>query len=380
MSTLKALVASRRVLISAGPGGVGKTTVAAALGVLAAQGGRRVLVATIDPAPRLADALGVPSLGPAPTALPDQAAQALGIGGGGRLDAARIDTALAFRRLVESQVADPEMRRRIFENAIYRQMTSTLTGSQEYAATLALFDFFQSGAYDVIVLDTPPTANALDFLDAPRRIADAVSSPAIKWFARPASGGRFSLQRLRSAGALAIQRLGKLVGSQFLDDLGAFFADFQGVLGGFLERARAIETLLRRPEVSFLLVLAPELPAVNEALYFQERLQRAGLALDAFVANRVLPAPGLVDPADLEAHLFALPALGSWSPAERAAAAADLGTAAEYLARTAESQRRQLTRLHQRAPGVPVLEIPLLAHDVSSMAALRSLGEHLGGI
>ncbi len=313
------LLSRRRILVSAGPGGVGKTTVAASLGALAARAGRRTLVATIDPAPRLADALGV-TLGADPVALPATACRALGIPEGS-LYAARIDPALSFRRLVEAKVDDMEMRRRIFTNPIYRQMTTSLTGSQEYAATLALYDFHNSGAYDLIVLDTPPTANALDFLDAPHRIAEAVSSPVVSWFARSGEkAGRFSLRRLGSGGALILQRMGKFVGSRFLDDLGAFLSDFQGVLGGFLDRARAIEGLLRQPEVGFLLVLAPELPAVDEALYFHSRLRSAGFTLDAFVANRVLPAPGLAATEAIRRELAQVPGLAglarrmSWRP------------------------------------------------------------------
>jgi anion-transporting ArsA/GET3 family ATPase len=377
------LLAHRRILVTAGPGGVGKTTVAASLGALAARTGRRTLVATIDPAPRLADALGLPALGADPALLPAAACRALGIPEGS-LAAARIDPSLAFRRLVEAQVADPEMRRRIFENPIYRQMTTTLTGSQEYAATLALYDFHRSGAWDLVVLDTPPTANALDFLDAPQRIARAVTSPVVSWFARARAdegASRFSLRRLRAGGALVLQRLGKLVGSRFLDDLGVFLADFQGVLGGFLERAHAIDALLRQPEVAFLLVLAPELPAVEEALFFHGRLSEAKLGLDAFVANRVVPAAELLPAAEISGHLDAYldtrePSL--WG-AEREAAARALADTADHLGRLAESQRRELERLAQRAPGIPVLQVPLLAHEPASAAALRSIGDRLAG-
>ncbi len=376
---LSDVLARRRILVSAGPGGVGKTTVAAAIAALSARAHRRTLVATIDPAPRLADALGLPALGDTPTRLPPEASRMLGAPDG-MVWAARIDTALAFQRLVEAQVPDPEMRRRIFDNAIYRQVTTSLTGSQEYAATLALYDFHHSGDFDLVVLDTPPTANALDFLDAPRRIAEAVTSPAVSWFARSAeTGSRFSLRRLRAGSALAISRIGRFVGSRFLDDLGIFLADFRGVLGGFLERARAVEALLRDPQSGFLLVLAPELPAVNEALYFFERLTEAGLSLDAFVANRVLPAPGLADLQEVRGHLDAQPALRAWPGEQRASAADVLSQAALYLSRTARAQRREIERLAERAPAIPILQVPLLAHEASSLPALRAIGDCLGG-
>src|SRR6185295_10560839 len=191
LAMIRALVETKKILVCAGPGGVGKTTTAAAVGIIAARMGRRTLVSTIDPAPRLADALGLGNLSAEPRPLPEETARPLGIEAPGALFAARLDTARAFRRLVEDQVPQAEMRERIFANPIYRQITSTLTGSQEYAATLALHELERSGEYDLIVLDTPPTAHALDFLEAPKRIAAAISSPAVQWFARPPASSSF---------------------------------------------------------------------------------------------------------------------------------------------------------------------------------------------
>ena len=292
---IRALVADKRILVCVGPGGVGKTTTAAAIGALAARQGHRTLVCTIDPAPRLADALATGGLGSEPQPISPAACQTLGIPDGGeRLYAVRLDTERTFARLVDEQVSDPEMRRRIFDNTIYRQITTTLTGSQEYAAMLALHAFATAGKFDRIVLDTPPTANALDFLDAPARLALAVDNPVLKWFARPdATGKRLSLQWLRSGGALIVRRLAKLVGSRFIDDVGAFLVDFQGALGGFLSRARAIDALLRGPDVAFLLVLTPAVAAIYEALFFHGRLRAAAVPLGGFVANRVQRPPGL---------------------------------------------------------------------------------------
>jgi anion-transporting ArsA/GET3 family ATPase len=375
---IRELAQEKKILVCVGPGGVGKTTTAAALGALAARGGRRTLVCTIDPAPRLADALGVGTLGPEPRPVPAEASRALGIEKDGLLSAVRLDTQRAFATLVEGQVADPEMRQRIFANSIYRQITTTLSGSQEYAATLALYELATSGAYELIVLDTPPTASALDFLEAPRRIAAALSSPAIQWFARPpGAAGRFSLQRLRSGGALVIRRLAKFVGSRFLDDIGAFLVDFQGVLGGFLKRAEEIERLLRRPEVSFLLVLAPELPAVNEALYFHGRLREAGIPLGSFIANRVHPRPGLVEAGAIRERLRAQPSLMDVPPAEVDLAAEQLAFTAQDFQRLCDSERRELDRLVASAPGVPLTEIPLLDHDVENLAELAAIGGYL---
>ncbi|HEX4405650.1 MAG TPA: ArsA-related P-loop ATPase, partial [Polyangia bacterium] len=312
MSRVVELAREKKVLVCVGPGGVGKTTTTAAVGALAARLGRRTLVCTIDPAPRLADALGLGALGPEARAVPPEACRALGIEGDARFFAVRLDTARAFANLVQEQVADPEMRRRIFANPIYREITTSLTGSQEYAATLALYELATHGEYDLIVLDTPPTANALDFLDAPRRIEAAVSSPVLQWLMRPSTtGGLFSMQRLRAGGALVLRRLGKFVGSQVLDDIGAFLVDFQVVLAGFLARAAEIDRLLRGPSVSFLLVLAPEVAAVDEAMYFHARLRDAEIPLGGFVANRVHPAPGLDDARAIEAALRAHGGVGN---------------------------------------------------------------------
>jgi anion-transporting ArsA/GET3 family ATPase len=382
---IRALVEQKKIVVCVGPGGVGKTTTAAALGATAARLGRKTLVCTIDPAPRLADALGVGGLGPEPRPVPAATCRALGIPeeGAGRLFAVRLDTARAFARLVDEQVADPEMRRRIFDNGIYRQVTTSLTGSQEYAATLALYELAREGAYDLIVLDTPPTANALDFLDAPQRIAAAVSSPALSWFARSpppdAAGGlrRLSFRRLRAGGALVLRRLAKLVGSRFLDDVGAFLTDFQQVLGGFLERAKAVDLLLRSPDTAFLLVLVPAVAAVDEALYFHGRLREAGVPLSAFIANRVQPAPGLTRSDALAKALRATPAFADLSDAVLAGAAERLVPLAGTFAALHEGERREIARLAERAPGTQITQIPLLDHDVDNLAELRVVGEAL---
>jgi anion-transporting ArsA/GET3 family ATPase len=379
---IRALVEQKRIVVCVGPGGVGKTTTAAALGATAARLGRKTLVCTIDPAPRLADALGVGGLGPEPRPVPAEACRLLGIPeeGAGRLFAVRLDTARAFARLVDEQVADPEMRRRIFDNAIYRQVTTSLTGSQEYAATLALYELAREGSYDLIVLDTPPTANALDFLDAPKRIAAAVSSPALSWFARPpeASGlKRLSFRRLRAGGAIVLRRLAKLVGSRFLDDVGAFLTDFQQVLGGFLERAKAVDLLLRSPDTAFLLVLVPAVAAVDEALYFHGRLREAGVPLSAFIANRVQPAPGITDAGALASALRATPAFADLPDAVLTEAAARLAPLAATFAALHEGERREIARLAAQAPGTEITQIPLLDHDVDNLAELRVVGEAL---
>ena len=370
-------LAGRKIVVCVGPGGVGKTTSAAAVAARAARLGKKTLVTTIDPAPRLADALGV-ALTAEPAAVPDTVAAALGVAPG-MLHVARLDTARAFSALVQEQVADPAMRRRIFENPIYRQITTTLTGSQEYAATLALYDIVRRNQFELVVLDTPPTANALDFLEAPRRLAEAISSPAIQWFAGSSQdqGSRFSLRRLRSGSALVLKRLAKFVGSQFLEDIAAFLTDFQTVLGGFLERAESVSERLRRSDVAFLLVLAPETPAVDEALYFEQRLRASGIRLAAFIVNRVHGRPGMSDVDELAAHLRARPELRALSDGDIERVAAPLARTALEAQQLCDSEDREIERLRAASPGTTLFRVPLLEEEVATLATLKRVGDCL---
>ena len=300
--------------------------------------GRKTLVCTIDPAPRLADALGVGGLGPEPRPVPAEACRALGIPeeGAGRLFAVRLDTARAFARLVDEQVADPEMRRRIFDNAIYRQITTSLTGSQEYAATLALYELAREGAYDLIVLDTPPTANALDFLDAPKRIAAAVSSPALSWFARPPEGrggaGRLSFRRLRAGGALVLRRLAKLVGSRFLDDVGGVpdrLSAGAGRVPGARQGGRRACCAARTRRSCW--CWCRRWPPSTRRSTSTAGCATPACRSAAFIANRVQPAPGLTDAGALATALRASPAFADLSDAALAEAAARLAPLAAHV-------------------------------------------------
>ena len=375
---MKRQLATKKTLVCVGPGGVGKTTTAAALGVIGARSGLRTLVCTIDPAPRLADALGVANLGPTPTAIGADTAASLGITSPHMLHAMRVDPSTAFAHLVEDQVTDPELRKHIFSNSLYRHVTTNLTGSQEYAATLALYELRRDGGYDLIVLDTPPTANALEFLETPERLAAAIASPAMQWFARPdPHTSRFSLKRLGVGGAMIIRRAGKLMGSQFLDDLGAFLLDIREVLGGFLTRAREIEAVLKQSDVGFILVLTPATAAVNEALYFTRRLREAGSPLCCYIANRTLQEPLPCPTALLREQIAAMPALRDLTAAEIDSATLKLADLAQYLTKIAHAQKRELERLSHESPGVEITTVPLLPHDISSIDSLRAIADLL---
>jgi anion-transporting ArsA/GET3 family ATPase len=188
---------------------------------------------------------------------------------------------------------------------------------------------------------------------------------------------RLSFRRLRAGGALVLRRLAKLVGSRFLDDVGAFLTDFQQVLGGFLERAQAVDLLLRSPDTAFLLVLVPAVAAVDEALYFHGRLREAGVPISGFVANRVQPAPGITEAGALEKALRATPAFADLSDVALGEAAARLVPLAGTFAALHAGERREIARLAERAPGTHISQIPLLDHDVDNLAELRVVGEAL---
>jgi anion-transporting ArsA/GET3 family ATPase len=375
---MKRRLAGKKTLVCVGPGGVGKTTTAAALGVMAARSGLRTLVCTIDPAPRLADALGVPQLDATPTPIATETSSALGIPSPDLLSAMRVDPRIAFAHLVEEQVKDPALRARIFSNSLYRHVTTDLTGSQEYAATLSLFELRRDGAYDLIILDTPPTANALEFLETPKRLAAAIGSPALQWFARPdPNTSRFSLKRLGLGGAMILRRAGKLMGSQFLDDLGEFLLDSREVLGGFLTRAQDIEAVLKRPDVGFVLVMTPETASVNEALFFADRLRESGSPLCCYIANRTLPEPAPCTEPELRHQLGALISTTQASSETLDVAARKLAALAGYLTQIAHAQKSELARLASSSPGVEITTVPLLPHDVSSIDSLRAIADRL---
>ena len=293
---LEVLSRQKRIVVCVGPGGVGKTTTAAALGALAARQGRRTLVCTIDPAPRLADALGVGSLGAEPRPIPPEASRALGIDREDNLSAVRLDTQRAFAGLVEEQVSDAGMRdAHLLEPDLPadHHRAVRLAGVRGDAGALRPRAPAPVRSHRARHAAHAERARLPGGAAADRRRGLQPGDPVVR-AARDGgkSASTFSFQRLRSGSAIVIRRLAKFVGSQFLDDVGAFLVDFRDVLGGFLDRARQIETLLRSADVGFLLVLAPEVPAVNEALYFHARLREAGIPLGAFVANRVHQPPG----------------------------------------------------------------------------------------
>lgn len=380
---LTSLVAERRILVCVGSGGVGKTTTAATLALAGARAGRQTLVLTIDPAKRLANALGLPQLDHEIRRVPDEKIALPGVPVRGSLHAMMLDQRRAFDELVGRYATDARQVDRIQKNRIYQQIASALTGSHEYAAMAKLYEIAESGdgrsRFDFIVLDTPPTANAIDFLDAPEKLLGAIDSPALQWFLKPYIEGKsFSYKVVGFWGSEVLKRLAKFVGSQFLHDIAEFIAEFNQVIRGFRERAVNVFQLLKRPEVAFVVVCAPSPPAVDEALYFHDRLRTSAMPHGGFVVNRVHPhGPPLPRREALLAQLGARTELRGFAADDLVQVAADLGRTYGEFQALAEIDARQLERLRRAAPNSPCVEVPLFDRDVYDVEGLTLMARYL---
>ena len=384
MSGVRESLAGRRIAVCVGAGGVGKTTVAAALALSRALEGGRALVCTIDPARRLANALGLTALGNVEARIPPTRLREEGLSPPGQLFAMMLDVKRTWDDLVARYAPDPARRDRILANRLYQQMSAALAGSQEYMAMEKLYELSADRDYDLLVLDTPPTAHALDFLDAPARILDFLGNEAARTFLAPALGaGRLGLRIAQLSGGYAAKALARFTGQQALSDLGEFLQSFQGMYNGFKERAAAVRALLSRPEVGFVLVTSPSPLAVKEVLAFHERLKAESMPVAGLVVNRLTEdlwpfSSPLPNPAELLEPLQAagllteepFPPTGEGPLAGRLAA-----TLAEHQA-LAHGERRVLAPLLERLKG-PCAMVPRLETDVHDLAGLARLASRL---
>ena len=331
----------RRIAVCVGSGGVGKTTVSAALALEVARRGRRALVLTIDPARRLADALGVGALGNKPRHVPRSALASLGVPAEGSLSAMMLDMKRTFDDLVERFAESPKARDRIFSNAIYQHASEALAGSVEYSAMEKVFELSESGDYDLIVVDTPPAQHALDFLDAPERLLEFLDSRLVQMLIHPAfAAGRFGFRIFQRGTRRVLQLIERVSGIGFLEDISEFLLAFEGMADGFRERARRVRALLSGPEASFVLVMGAGRESVQHATQLRDRLDSHGVELSGVLANRVRLWPGGEPPAlDGETLPEGVAALakalstehGADFPAEEAARAA-ISAATRYAA------------------------------------------------
>lgn len=362
-AALREALATRRVLVVCGSGGVGKTTTAAALGLHAARLGRRVLVCTVDPSRRLATSLGLRQLSEKPRLLP---LERLGTPVSGRLWAMTLDTKRTFDALVERHAPDDEARRRILGNRFYQQVSAALAGSHEYMAMEKLLDLSVDERYDLVVLDTPPTRHALDFLEAPERLVGFLDTSVLRFFLKPYfAAGRLTLKVATRTGAAALQLADRVLGLQFLQDLSEFFLAFESMYDGFKERAARVHTLLREPSSGFVLVSSPAATASEEALYFHGRLSERGMPFVSFLVNRVHTDPALG---------------ASTARARRSGPALDAALREALLLLHAEQRQlarrdqRQLAALAKRTRTV-VIPIPAFESDIHDLRGLCAVAD-----
>jgi len=373
-------LARHRMIVCCGSGGVGKTTVSAALGMaIAAARDTRVLVLTIDPARRLATALGLTSIGTRPVTIAPERLRAAGLAPRGQLDAAMLDAKSEWDRLVERHAPSPEVRDRILANRFYRGISTAFAGSQEYVALDAVYDLQASGEYGCVVVDTPPSRNALDFLDAPDRLTDFVSARLLAWLAGPS---RFGLRAMGFAATPFLRMADRLLGGEVLEELGAFVRDIQGLYGSVRRRAAAMYDLLRSPATAFTVVTTLDPQPFAEAEFLCARLGERSMPLRAVVVNRVLPR-ALLDPAGAVAAttLAEDPGVGAWLSAELGEPVAPavprrLGQAFLALHALAEGQEAQVARLGGLGR-VPVARLPLADREVSDLDSLGELARRL---
>ncbi|MBS1837062.1 MAG: ArsA family ATPase, partial [Actinobacteria bacterium] len=301
LGSIEQLCSAKEIVVSTGSGGVGKTTTAAAVAATAATHlGGKVLVLTIDPAKRLASALGIERFGNTETRVPDEAFLDAGVRPEGELWAAMLDTKQSWDGLVRMHAPDPATRDAILANPLYQNITGKFVQSHDYVAMERLYEIHASGRYDLIVVDTPPTRNAVDFLDAPDRMADFFSSRLLRWLITP-----YRSRLVSFASKPFYSVADRILGTQFLEDIAEFFMLFQTMYDGFVERARAVTTLLGGPQTTFLVVSTLEVAPAREAEFFLELLTERGYHVGALVLNKVLPDLFLDRPATAAARSLA---------------------------------------------------------------------------
>jgi anion-transporting ArsA/GET3 family ATPase len=368
MAGVGELLEGKSACICAGSGGVGKTTSAAAIAAGMAARGRKVAVLTIDPAKRLADSLGLPELGNEERRVdPRHFAEAGVDTQGGELWAMMLDAKATFDELVRRHAPDAETRDRILANRIYQQLSNALAGSQEYMAMEKLFELHAEDRYDLLVLDTPPSRNALDFLEAPRRLMQFIEGRALQVFMKPTGLGMKVFGRGTS---MMFSVLRRLTGVEVLEDLSEFFQAFSGMVGGFRERAKRVNELLASPKTCFLVVCAPQGEPINEAVYFHRRLVEAKLPFGGVIVNKVHYESELPAYEDgLEDQLAA--ALGDEDLARRVVENFD-----DYRALAARDQRN-IERLMAEMRARLVIQVPYLDTDVHDLPGLMRINDYL---
>jgi anion-transporting ArsA/GET3 family ATPase len=368
MPSVGEILDGKDICICAGSGGVGKTTTSAAIAAGMAARGLKVCVLTIDPAKRLADSLGLKELGNEAKQVDPALFEQQGVEIEGELWAMMLDAKATFDELVARQAPDEEARDRVLDNRIYQQISSALAGSQEYMAMEKLFELHSEGQFDLLVLDTPPTRNALDFLDAPKRLTQFIEGRSLSVFMKPTG---LAAKVAGRGASVALSVFKRIVGFDLLADLAEFFNAFSGMIDGFQARAKRVNSLLADPHTCFLVVCGPQGEPVDEAVYFHRKLVEAKLPFGGVIVNKVhYPAEELGDEdGELETRLKEK--LGD---AELAARVAE--NFADYQA-LAERDARNIKRLARELRTRGVIRVPILDEDVHDLAGLAEINRYL---
>ncbi|MCU1460314.1 MAG: putative anion transporting ATPase [Acidimicrobiales bacterium] len=355
-SSVRQMVGERGIVICCGSGGVGKTTTAAVLALEGARAGRRACVVTIDPAKRLADALGLDRLSNTPSQIDGDWP--------GELWALMLDTKSTFDSLVAKHAGDEEQAAGILANRFYRNISGALSGTQEYMAMEKLFELHDSGKFDLIVVDTPPTRNALDFLDAPRRLTRFLDNRVFRILMMPT---RAYLKAVSVATQAFLRTISKVVGTEVVQDAVAFFQAFEGMEEGFRNRAQKVLELLASPETAFVLVASPRRDAITEAMFFADRLKESHIPVATLVVNRMHPrfGAGSAEADRARSHTLAGAPLGAW-----------YANLADFRS-LADGEEAHVAALVERITPAPVVRVPFLPNDVHDLDGLAEVATYV---
>jgi anion-transporting ArsA/GET3 family ATPase len=377
MQGLDQLIAGHRIIVCAGSGGVGKTTTAASIALRGALQGRRAIVLTIDPARRLADSLGVGPIGNTPGEVPGEV---LGEDVAGSLAAMMLDQQGSWDELVARHSPRPEVEATILANPFYQQLSQSFAGSQEYMAVEQLGALESSGDYDLIVVDTPPTQHALDFLDAPDKLLAFLDKQVVKWFLPGVTSGWSAFQSMNRSVRFVVDKIEDVTGVAVLSQVSEFFAGMGELFDGFEARVERVTALLRDEQTAFVLVAGPGEQVLGQAEYLQGRMADKGMPLKGVVMNRVHELDGALERQPLlvgAEEAFASIATAKGLAAPEALAAVFAGTGRDYVSR-AQGDALRIELFRAGLPvGLPIAQVPDLSSDIHDIDGLRALHRYL---